>query len=79
MSSNLIRRTRPGGHAWRPTPAGSRPNGWYLAAWCRLRSAVRGFQLDRITSVEPSDEHAATREPHWRAELNRLDAEPFAR
>jgi len=28
------------------------PAGWYLAAWCRLRSAVRGFQLDRITTLE---------------------------
>ncbi|MFE3526673.1 helix-turn-helix transcriptional regulator [Streptomyces sp. NPDC059161] len=54
------------------------PNGWYLAAWCRLRSAVRGFQLDRITSLEPSDERVAAREPQWRAELKRLDAEPFA-
>lgn len=54
------------------------PSGWYLAAWCRLRSAVRGFQLDRITSLEPSDERVASREPQWRAELKRLDAEPFA-
>ncbi|MEV7374532.1 WYL domain-containing protein [Streptomyces sp. NPDC090301] len=53
------------------------PNGWYLAAWCRLRSAVRGFQLDRITSLESSDEQVATRDAHWRAELKRLDAEPF--
>ncbi|WP_327328077.1 WYL domain-containing protein [Streptomyces sp. NBC_01210] len=54
------------------------PSGWYLAAWCRLRSAVRGFQLDRITSLELSDERVASREPQWRAELKRLDAEPFA-
>jgi predicted DNA-binding transcriptional regulator YafY len=54
------------------------PNGWYLAAWCRLRSAIRGFQLDRITSLELSGERAAPREPHWKAELKRLDAEPFA-
>ncbi|MFE9555616.1 helix-turn-helix transcriptional regulator [Streptomyces sp. NPDC006692] len=54
------------------------PNGWYLAAWCRLRSAVRGFQLDRITSLEPSDERVVARDPQWRAELKRLDAEPFA-
>ncbi|MBP2587162.1 putative DNA-binding transcriptional regulator YafY [Streptomyces sp. PvR006] len=53
------------------------PNGWYLAAWCRLRSAVRGFQLDRITSLESSDEQVAPRDTHWRAELKRLDAEPF--
>ncbi|WP_037900959.1 helix-turn-helix transcriptional regulator [Streptomyces sp. NRRL S-350] len=55
------------------------PSGWYLAAWCRLRSAVRGFQLDRISSLELSDERVASREPQWGAELKRLDAEPFAR
>ncbi|MDI5970898.1 WYL domain-containing protein [Streptomyces sp. SL13] len=55
------------------------PHGWYLAGWCRLRSAVRGFQLDRIASAELSDERAAPREPQWVAELERLDAEPFAR
>jgi predicted DNA-binding transcriptional regulator YafY len=54
------------------------PSGWYLAAWCRLRSAVRGFQLDRITSLERSDERVASREPQWGTELKRLDAEPFA-
>ncbi|MFI9052031.1 helix-turn-helix transcriptional regulator [Streptomyces sp. NPDC053427] len=54
------------------------PSGWYLAAWCRLRSAVRGFQLDRIASLELSDERVASREPQWTAELKRLDAEPFA-
>ncbi|HEY8490831.1 MAG TPA: YafY family protein [Dehalococcoidia bacterium] len=34
-------------------PAGvfSTPNGWYLAAWCRLRRAPRSFRLDRITSA----------------------------
>lgn len=53
------------------------PSGWYLAAWCRLRSAVRGFQLDQITSLELSGERVAHREPHWEAELRRLDAEPF--
>lgn len=25
---------------------------WYLIGWCRLRSAVRGFRLDRIQHVE---------------------------
>jgi predicted DNA-binding transcriptional regulator YafY len=55
------------------------PRGWYLAAWCRLRSAVRGLQLDQITSLELSGERVAPREAHWEAELLRLDAEPFAR
>jgi predicted DNA-binding transcriptional regulator YafY len=53
------------------------PRGWYLAGWCRLRSAVRGFQLDRIASAELSDERGALREPQWAAELARLDAQPF--
>ena len=26
-------------------------NGWYLAAWCRLRQAPRAFRLDRIAQV----------------------------
>jgi predicted DNA-binding transcriptional regulator YafY len=55
------------------------PRGWYLAAWCRLRSAVRGFQLDQITSLEPTGERVTSREPHWEAELRRLDAESFAK
>jgi predicted DNA-binding transcriptional regulator YafY len=32
-------------------------NGWYLAAWCRLRQAPRAFRLDRVTHV------AVTHEP----------------
>jgi len=40
-------------------PAGflGTPNGWYLAAWCRLRQAARAFRLDRITQA------TLTREP----------------
>jgi predicted DNA-binding transcriptional regulator YafY len=34
---------------------------WYLIAWCRMRSAVRGFRLDRIVGLEPVDEIAADR------------------
>ena len=26
-------------------------NGWYLAAWCRLRQASRAFRLDRIAQA----------------------------
>jgi predicted DNA-binding transcriptional regulator YafY len=51
--------------------------GWYLAAWCRLRSAVRGFQLDRIISATLSDGRVALREAPWEAELERLAAEPL--
>jgi predicted DNA-binding transcriptional regulator YafY len=32
-------------------------NGWFLAAWCRLRQAPRAFRLDRITQAR------LTREP----------------
>jgi predicted DNA-binding transcriptional regulator YafY len=53
------------------------PHGWYLAGWCRLRSAVRGFHLDRIVSVELLDERCAPRDDHWAVELARLDAQPF--
>jgi predicted DNA-binding transcriptional regulator YafY len=34
---------------------------WYLAAWCRLREAPRGFRLDRIRTVEALDERAPDR------------------
>jgi len=27
------------------------PNGWFLAAWCRLRRAPRAFRLDRISQA----------------------------
>jgi len=44
-------------------PAGifSTPNGWYLAAWCRLRQAARAFRLDRITRVTFTQEHVSPR------------------
>lgn len=35
---------------------------WYLAAWCRLRDAVRGFRLDRIKTVEVLAETAPVRD-----------------
>lgn len=31
-------------------------NGWYLAAWCRLRRAPRAFRLDRIAHAALIDE-----------------------
>ncbi|MET8243191.1 YafY family protein [Streptomyces sp. NPDC005202] len=34
---------------------------WYLAAWCRLRGAPRGFRLDRIRAVEGLDERVPDR------------------
>jgi predicted DNA-binding transcriptional regulator YafY len=29
---------------------------WYVIAWCRLRSAIRGFRLDRVVAVTPTGE-----------------------
>ena len=55
------------------------PRGWYLMAWCRLRGAVRGFDLDRIAAALPRDERAPRRDAERRAELARLDAQPFER
>ncbi len=55
------------------------PRGWYLAAWCRLREAVRGFQLDRILGAEMSVERVVPREREWAAELERLAADPVAK
>jgi predicted DNA-binding transcriptional regulator YafY len=36
-------------------------NGWYLAAWCRLRQAPRTFRLDRIARATLTDEPVAPR------------------
>ncbi|WP_354642576.1 helix-turn-helix transcriptional regulator [Kitasatospora camelliae] len=43
---------------------------WYLIGWCRLRSAVRGFRLDRIREVRALDERA----PDRGVDLAELDA-----
>jgi len=44
-------------------PAGifSTPNGWYLAAWCRLRQASRAFHLDRIANATLTQERITPR------------------
>ncbi|GLZ34194.1 transcriptional regulator [Lentzea sp. NBRC 105346] len=34
---------------------------WYLLAWCRLRSAVRGFRFDRIRDASMLDEAVPAR------------------
>jgi predicted DNA-binding transcriptional regulator YafY len=36
-------------------------NGWYLAAWCRLRHAPRAFRLDRIARASLTGESVAPR------------------
>ena len=45
---------------------GLEPN-WYLAAWCRLRQAVRSFRLDRIHGARLTGEVAPEREIDPRA------------
>jgi predicted DNA-binding transcriptional regulator YafY len=45
---------------------------WLLAGWCRLRGAVRGFRIERITALEVLDEVAEPRDPGvWDADLAR--------
>lgn len=45
---------------------------WLLAGWCRLRDAVRGFRMDRITDLEILDEVPEPRDPAvWEADLAR--------
>ncbi|MBU2665714.1 WYL domain-containing protein [Actinoplanes bogorensis] len=53
------------------------PHGWYLVGWCRLRRAVRGFQLDRLRDVTPTGETAAPREVDLTSELDRIAARPL--
>ena len=36
---------------------------WLLVGWCRLRDAVRGFRVERITALEVLDETAPRRDP----------------
>lgn len=47
---------------------------WYLAAWCRLRAAARGFRLDRIRSVAALDEPVPPR-PFDLARLDTLGSD----
>ncbi|WP_147796722.1 YafY family protein [Cellulomonas sp. Y8] len=36
---------------------------WLLVGWCRLRDAIRGFRIERITRLELLDEVAPERDP----------------
>ncbi|MFI5792197.1 helix-turn-helix transcriptional regulator [Streptomyces sp. NPDC051677] len=47
---------------------------WYLAAWCRMREAPRGFRLDRIRAVEALDERIPERHVNL-AELDTLGSD----
>jgi predicted DNA-binding transcriptional regulator YafY len=45
---------------------------WLLAGWCRLRDAVRGFRVERITDLEILDEVPPARDPSvWDDDLAR--------
>lgn len=52
------------------------PYGWYLVGWCRLRQAIRGFLLGRITRLTVLDEIAPDRQIDLERELRRIDATP---
>jgi predicted DNA-binding transcriptional regulator YafY len=51
--------------------------GWYLAGWCRLRDAVRGFHLARIATATLTDEHAPPRDVALADEFDRIGATPM--
>jgi predicted DNA-binding transcriptional regulator YafY len=53
------------------------PAGWYLVAWCRLRGAVRGFLLDRISEPAATEETAPDRDVDLEAEFDRIEARPI--
>ena len=36
---------------------------WMLVGWCRLRQGIRGFQLERITRLEITDDVPPERDP----------------
>lgn len=45
---------------------------WLLSGWCRLRQAIRGFRIERITRLEILGDEPATRDPaSWEADLAR--------
>jgi proteasome accessory factor B len=45
---------------------------WLLAGWCRLRDAVRGFRIERITDLQILDEVPPPRDPAvWDDDLAR--------
>lgn len=45
---------------------------WLLAGWCRLRDAIRGFRIERITDLEILDDVPVPRDPGvWDDDLAR--------
>ncbi len=68
--SRTEREVEPLGLLWGTT-------GWYLVGWCRLREAVRGFQLARMVEAVLGDEYAPPRELALADELDRLGAAPM--
>jgi predicted DNA-binding transcriptional regulator YafY len=51
--------------------------GWYLLGWCRLRSAVRAFRLDRVVEASATSETVPHREVDLAPELDRIRARPL--
>ena len=51
---------------------------WYLVAWCRFRSGVRGFRWDRIIDAEVLPEAVRQRHGDLEAELARIGAQLFS-
>lgn len=52
---------------------------WLLVGWCRLRGAIRGFRMERITTLEILDETAPPRDPALlRADLARWPTRSLA-
>jgi len=51
--------------------------GWYLMGWCRLRSAVRAFRLDRIVEASTTAEPVPRRDVDLAPELDRIRARPL--
>ncbi len=52
-------------------------DGWYLLAWCRLRSGLRGFRVDRIEATTATAETAPRRDVDLQPELDRIRARPI--
>ncbi|MGI5130256.1 helix-turn-helix transcriptional regulator [Pseudonocardia sp. CA-107938] len=51
--------------------------GWYVLGWCRLRTAVRAFRLDRIVAACATAEPVPQREVDLAPELRRIGARPL--
>jgi predicted DNA-binding transcriptional regulator YafY len=41
----------------RPLVIWNMPDGWMFTGWCELRRDFRTFRFDRITRIDPTEEH----------------------